>query len=129
MSGWRWIPLPIILAIHSRQIAEHGGIDGVRDQGLLESALARPQNLAAYKDPDVLDLAAAYGFGIANNHPFLDGNKRTAFVATRLFLALHGWTITASAQDKIDTFLKLAGGELKEKSLSTWLKGYSKTLL
>ncbi len=128
MSTWRWISLPVILAIHSRQISEHGGIDGIRDLGLLESALARAQNLAAYKDPTVFDLAAAYGFGLASNHPFLDGNKRTAFVATRLFLSLHGWTVAASAQDKIDVFLKLAAGKFSEQALSLWLKNGSSPL-
>lgn len=125
---WRWISLPVILAIHSRQISEHGGIDGIRDLGLLESALARPQNLAAYKNPTVFDLAAAYGFGLASNHPFLDGNKRTAFVTTRLFLSLHGWIVTAPPQEKIDIFLKLAAGKLSEQDLSLWLKNSGSSL-
>lgn len=98
------------------------------DQGLLESALTRAQNLAAYADPTVFALAAAYGFGIARHHPFLDGNKRTAFVATRLFLAIHGWTVEASAQEKIDIFLRLAAGDLSEEILSPWLQGVGKPL-
>ncbi|MBI1237971.1 MAG: type II toxin-antitoxin system death-on-curing family toxin [Alphaproteobacteria bacterium] len=105
------------------QLAEHGGLAGIRDQGALQSALARPRNLAAYGDPDLAALAAAYAFGIARNHPFADGNKRTAFVAMLLFLRLHDFVLTASDEDCVITFLKLAAGELTEAALSDWIRG------
>lgn len=113
-----------VRAIHSRQIAEHGGIDGIRDEGLLLSALARPQNLLAYSEeiPDISALAAAYSFGVARNHPFLDGNKRTAFVIMRTFLLLNGYDIEATQEEKYVTVLKLAEGNLSEGKLSAWIK-------
>ncbi len=119
-----WILEEIVLAIHSRQIAEHGGIDGIRDKGLLQSALARPQNLFAYSEetPDISALAAAYAFGIAKNHPFLDGNKRTAYVVMRTFLLLNGKDINASQEEKYITILKLAEGNLSEEELTNWIK-------
>ena len=98
-----WIETSVVRAIHDAQLAEHGGLAGVRDEGLLESALARPQNLLAYGMPDVADCAAAYGFGIARNHPFSDGNKRTAFVCTELFLALNGYGLTANDRSFVNT--------------------------
>ena len=93
---WVWIEPAVIRAVHEEQLAEHGGGLGTREMGLLESALARPMHLAAYGAPDVAALAAAYGYGIAKNHPFIDGNKRTAFVAVELFLMLNGWELTAT---------------------------------
>jgi death on curing protein len=120
---WTWVLESVALAIHEAQLAEHGGISGVRDAGLLSSAMARPQNLAAYGDrPDAADLAAAYAFGLARNHPFLDGNKRTAFVVMELFLNLNGWTLSADETECISTMLSLAAGDLPEKSLATWLR-------
>ena len=119
----KWLRLDAVLAMHKRQIAEHGGSDGVRDLGLLESALARPLNLHAYEpDADIASLAAAYAFGIAKNHPFIDGNKRTALVAMRTFLILNGHTLTATAEDKYLTILTLAAGDLSEEQLAEWLR-------
>ena len=121
-----WIRPDVVRAIHRRQIAEHGGADGVRDEGLLASALDRPRNLHAYGDPppDLAALAAAYGYGIARNHPFVDGNKRTALVLTRLFLALNGATFTASAASKYDTMMRLAAGEISEAAFAAWVRAH-----
>ena len=119
----KWLRLDAVLAMHRRQIAEHGGGDGVRDLGLLESALARPQNVAAYEpETDIARLAAAYAFGIAKNHPFVDGNKRTALVAARTFLILNGRNINATPVEKYTTFLRLAEGSLAEDELAAWLR-------
>ena len=119
----KWLRTDAVLAIHMLQIAEHGGGDGVRDTGLLESALARPRNIAAYEpDADIARLAAAYGFGIAKNHPFVDGNKRTALAATRTFIALNGYTLEATQQEKALTFLALADGSLSEDELAEWIR-------
>ena len=122
MSDWIWIDPAAIYAVHNQQLAEHGGSAGVRDAGLLESALARPQNLVAYGEPDVHDLAAAYGYGISRNHPFIDGNKRTAFVAVELFLSLNGFNLTATDVDCVITMLALAAGELREEAFARWLR-------
>ena len=122
MSDWICIGAAVIYAVHNQQLAEHGGSAGVRDAGLLESALARPQNLVAYGEPDVHDLAAAYGYGIARNHPFIDGNKRTAFVAVELFLRLNGFTLAATDVDCVITMLALAAGELREEAFARWLR-------
>lgn len=120
---WIWVADSVVYAIHEEQLAEHGGIAGVRDEGLLSSALARPQNSAAYgENPDAAALAAAYAFGIARNHPFLDGNKRTAFVVMELFLNLNGMNLNASDADCISTMLSLAAGDLSEKALAIWLR-------
>ena len=118
-----WISELLALAIHRRQLAEHGGLDGVRDPGLLQSALARPRHLFAYTDPtpDPPVLAAAYAFGIARNHPFIDGNKRTAAVVCETFLELNGVTLEASDADLYPVFLDLAAGALSEAELATWL--------
>lgn len=119
----KWLLVDAVLAMHKRQIAEHGGDDGVRDIGLLESALARAQNIAAYEpDADIARLAAAYGSGIAKNHPFVDGNKRTSLVATRTFIILNGFTLNATPIDKYTTFLQLAEGSLSEDELGEWLR-------
>lgn len=118
-----WLQDAVIEAIHLRQLAEHGGAAGVRDAGLLASALARPQQRFAYGDAGVslAALAAAYGYGIALNHPFVDGNKRTAFVATLLFLQLNGHDLRATPQERYETFLALADGSLSEADLAAWL--------
>ena len=123
MSELIWVSEELALAIHKRQLAEHGGMAGVRDAGLLSSALARPQHLLAYsKDqPAITTLAAAYGFEIAKNHPFLDGNKRTAYVVCRTFLMLNGHDLQATQEEKYTTFLKLAEGNLSEEELASWL--------
>ena len=125
---WRWIRLHEATAIHAEQIAEHGGLEGIRDQGLLESALARAENLAAYGKPDVCDLAAAYAFGLARNHPFADGNKRTAFVVSVPFLILNGRDLTATEVDVVTTILKLAAGELPEAELADWFRANSREI-
>jgi death on curing protein len=122
MTEPRWLPKDLILAVHDRQLAEHGGAGGVRDEGLLESALARPQNLFAYGEGDVAALAGAYAFGIARNHPFVDGNKRTAFVACELFLAANGYDLTASDEECLAMMLGLAAGELSEVEFVAWLR-------
>ncbi|MHC4953207.1 MAG: type II toxin-antitoxin system death-on-curing family toxin [Planctomycetota bacterium] len=119
-----WIEPAVVLAIHRRQLSEHGGLDGTRDAGLLESALARPRNVFAYApgEPDFAALAAAYAFGIARNHPFIDGNKRTAYVVCRTFLVLNGHDVVATREDKYVTFLDLAAGELSEEELGAWVR-------
>lgn len=120
---WAWVADEVVLAIHEAQLAEHGGIAGIRDEGLLSSALARPLNLDAYGDkPDAASLAAAYAFGIARNHPFLDGNKRTAFVVMELFLNMNGWVLNADDAECISTMLALAGGNIGENVLADWLR-------
>jgi death-on-curing protein len=122
MTEPRWLPKDLILAVHNRQLAEHGGGAGVRDEGLLESALARPQNLFAYGESDVAVLAAAYAFGIAKNHPFVDGNKRTAFVACELFLAANGHELAASDEECLAMMLGLAASEVSEAEFAAWLR-------
>jgi len=123
----RLLTLDAVLAIHRRQIAEHGGEAGLRDLGLLESALSRPRNIIAYAEKaDTAALAAAYAFGIAKNHPFLDGNKRTALVVMRTFLILNGADIDASQQDKYQTILALADGRLTEPDLAEWIRKQQK---
>lgn len=121
-----WLSESLVLAIHERQLAEHGGSTGVRDTGMLESALARPQHKFTYggDDIDMSALAAAYAFGIARNHPFVDGNKRTAAVACETFLNLNGYTLTATDTDLYPVFLALAGGEMEEESVGEWLRDY-----
>ena len=121
--AWVWVTDSVVLAIHEAQLAEHGGIAGTRDDALLSSALARPLNLEAYGEkPDAASLAAAYAFGIARNHPFLDGNKRTAFVVMELFLNLNGWILNADDADCISTMLSLAAGNLSENAVADWLR-------
>jgi death-on-curing protein len=124
MSEILWIDKHETLTIHAQQIAEHGGSDGVRDEGLLESALARPQNLLAYSDdaPSLARLAAAYAFGIARNHPFVDGNKRTALVVSLTFLLANGLKVTAPRDDRYFIFYDLAAGKLSEDELAKWLE-------
>ncbi|HEY0457633.1 MAG TPA: type II toxin-antitoxin system death-on-curing family toxin [Pyrinomonadaceae bacterium] len=124
MSEIKWLLEETVYAIHKRQIAEHGGSDGIRDEGLLSSALARPQNLFAYSEetPDISTLAAALAYGITKNHPFIDGNKRTALVVTRTFLLLSGFNILATQEDKYLAFLKLAEGSLDEEELAVWFR-------
>lgn len=122
MTDWRWIGLPVILAIHDRQIAEHGGLAGLRDSGALESALARPLNLANYGDPDAADLAAAYAFGLARNHPFADGNKRIAWIAARLFLADNASRLAFEKTEAVRLMQALAGGEIDEGALAEWFR-------
>ena len=112
------------MAAHAEQLAEHGGGEGVRDMGLLESAMARPQNLAAYGEPDATGLAAAYAYGIARNHPFVDGNKRTAAVVAETFLTLNGYRLEASDAELVVAFLALAAGELSEEEMADWFRSH-----
>jgi len=120
-----WISMDLIMAIHDRQLAEHGGSSGVRDYGMLESALARPEQKFAYGgvETDMIDLAAAYAFGLSRNHPFIDGNKRTAAVACEVFLELNGYSLVASDEDLYPVFIGLAAGEVDEIGLTEWLRG------
>ncbi|MBB5687509.1 type II toxin-antitoxin system death-on-curing family toxin [Sphingobium boeckii] len=125
MSGaWIWVSLAVAEAAHAEQLAEHGGGEGVRDAGLLESAMARPQNLVTYGDPDAAALAAAYAYGIARNHPFVDGNKRTAAVVSETFLMLNGYVLTATDAELVVAFLALAAGDLSEEELTDWFRGH-----
>jgi death-on-curing protein len=119
---WKWIDKSVLLVLHDESLALHGGASGIRDEGLLDSALARPVNLAAYGEPDVADLAASYGFGLAKNHPFVDGNKRAAFLAVGLFIFLNGKRLSATQVDATITMLALAAGELEEADFAAWLR-------
>lgn len=120
--NWVWIATQVAEAAHLEQIAEHGGGEGIRDAGLLESAMARPRNLADYGDPDIAALAAAYAYGIARNHPFVDGNKRTAAVVSETFLMLNGYGLNASDAEVVVAFVALAAGELTEDELADWFR-------
>ncbi len=124
---WRWLREDVVIAMHSEQIAEHGGSCGIRDAGLLSSALARSQNLAAYGEPSVFDLAAAYAFGVIQNHPFVDGNKRMGFLAAYVFLLLNGWELMAKEAEAVAVVMDLATGEMDEAGFSDWLKDHSLT--
>jgi death on curing protein len=121
-----WLREDVVLAIHRRQLAEHGGSEGVRDPGLLSSALARPRNLMAYSDspPDLAGLAAAYAFGILKNHPFLDGNKRTALVVARTFLKLNGCDLDTSQEEKYLAIMGLVAGRLTEEEFTDWIRAH-----
>jgi death-on-curing protein len=123
-----WSDLEVVLAIHDEQLAEHGGQSGVRDRGLLESALSRPQNQFAYGEHALPRLAASYAFGISRNHPFLDGNKRTSLVVAELFLVLNGSELTATDAECVTTFLHLAAGDLTEDQLTEWIAGHTAPL-
>ena len=120
--AWVWVPAASVFGAHARSIARFGGAEGVRDEGLLLSALARPENLAAYGEPDVFDLAAAYAFGIVRNHPFVDGNKRAAFLTAALFLLLNGRELVAAEPDATATMLAFAAGEVGEEDFAAWLR-------
>ena len=117
-----WLDAIDAIAIHDRQLAEHGGGTGLRDRTMLESAIARPQNQWHYESNDLASLAAAYAFGVARNHPFIDGNKRTAWVLARLFLVINGQTLTFDPTDAIKTVLALAAGDLSEDELADWFR-------
>jgi death-on-curing protein len=124
MAEPNWLRDDVVVAIHSRQLAEHGGLDGIRDPGMLSSALAHPKNAFAYSEPkpDISALAAAYAFGIAKNHPFVDGNKQTAYVLCRTFLKLNGRDLDAADIEKYQTFLSLAVGTIDEFQLAQWIR-------
>ena len=127
-QDWIWVALAVAEAAHAEQLAEHGGGEGVRDAGLLESAMARPRNLALYEEPDAAALAAAYAYGIARNHPFVDGNKRTAAVVSETFLMLNGYALTATDAELVVAFLALAAGELAEEELADWFRQHIASL-
>jgi death on curing protein len=122
MSKWQWIDKRALLLLHDESLAEHGGAQGLRDEGLFDSALARPLNLDACGDPDVCELAAAYGVGLAKNHAFVDGNKRVAFLAAGLFLRLNGYRLRATQAEATLTMLSVAAGDLDEAAFATWLR-------
>lgn len=124
--SWVWLKAAVLLAVHDEQIAEHGGSPGVRDSGLLDSAIALPLHIDTYGSPDAASLAAAYAFGIVRNHPFVDGNKRTGFVALELFLALNGFALTASDEDVVRVILDLAAGSVSEEELAGWVRRHLK---
>ena len=125
--SWRWVDVSVVLAIHDRQLAEHRGADGIRDPGLVESALARPVNLARYGEPDAAALAAACAWGLARNHGFVDGNKRTAWVAARLFLADNGYGLEFEPLDAIRIMEGVAAGNIDEATLADWFRSRVKS--
>lgn len=122
MTDWRWIAPDVVYAIHDRQLSEHGGAQGVRDRGVLDSALARPKSLAAYGQPEAAALAAAYAFGIVGNHAFVDGNKRTGWVVARVFLADNGHRLHVDKADAVRLIESLAAGALSEEALAAWFR-------
>lgn len=123
-----WLDERLVRAIQAEQLAEHGGARGLRDQGLLASAVARPRNKSVYANADLFELAAAYAYGLARTHPFVDGNKRTALVASFTFLAINGWEVDADETEAVAIFLDLAAGAIEEASLAAWLRGVSQPL-
>jgi death on curing protein len=122
VKRWRWVRADVVYAVHDAQLAEHGGLPGLRDEGMLESALARPRNQAAYGNPDAAALAAAYAFGLVRNHPFADGNKRTGWVTARLFLADNRYRLQFDPADAVRTVEALAAGKLSEAELAAWFR-------
>jgi death-on-curing protein len=125
----RWISKNGVLAMHNEQLAEHGGASGIRDESLLDSALAKPRNVFAYSEnSDIFRLAASYAFGIARNHAFLDGNKRTALVVSITFLFMNGWEVEASREETYFTFLHLAEGTISEDQLAAWFRSHTEPL-
>ncbi|QFZ81296.1 type II toxin-antitoxin system death-on-curing family toxin [Variovorax paradoxus] len=119
---WMWLSAKLMALVHEEQLAEHGGPAGIRDEGMLASAMGRPQHRALYESPDAAALAACYAFGIARNHPFVDGNKRTAFVAMEVFLDLNGFEFTASDEECVLQVLALAAGEVEEETFAQWIR-------
>ena len=120
--SWRWIDQRLLVLLHDESLAMHGGASGLRDAGLLESALSRPLNLAVYGEPDVAALAASYASGLAQNHPFVDGNKRAAFLSVGLFLGLNGRRLTASQAEATVAMFGLACGDVDEATFAAWLR-------
>lgn len=123
--SWRWKNKHALLLLHDESLAQHGGLSGLRDNGLLDSALARPQNLAVYGNPDIADLAAAYAVGLAKNHPFVDGNKRAAFLAVGLFFYLNSYRLTATPAEATLTMLAVASGDMDEAAFAGWLRAHT----
>lgn len=126
-TRWIWVDPTALRLLHEESLAEHGGAPGVRDEGMFESAMRRPRNLALYGDPDVADLAAAYAYGLARNHPFIDGNKRVGFLAAGLFLWLNGQRLAATQAEATLTMFALAAGELGEAEYAAWLRAHLRT--
>jgi death-on-curing protein len=124
-AGWKWVDKNVLLLLHDESLAEHGGLSGIRDDGLLDSALARPLNLAACGEPDFASLAASYAVGLTKNHPFVDGNKRAAFLAWGLFLFLNGYRLIASQSDATVTMLAVAADEMDEDALAAWVRNHA----
>ena len=120
--GWRWITRQALELLHEESLSLHGGASGLRDEGLLESALARPLNLASYGEPDLVALAAAYGVGLAKNHAFVDGNKRAAFLSVGLFLGLNGYRLVATQAEATLTMLGVAAGDMDEEAFAAWIR-------
>lgn len=127
MKNWKWMDRQVLLLLHEESLAEHGGATGLRNAGLLESALARPVNLALYEQPDAARLAASYGVGLAKNHPFMDGHKRAAFLSVGLFLALNGFRLHATQAEATLVMLALAAGELDEAAFAQWIRAHIKS--
>jgi death-on-curing protein len=126
MSQWNWISREVLLLLHDESLAEHGGAPGLRNEGLLESALARPLHAALYGAPDLAELAAIHGLSLAKNHPFVDGNKRVAFLSIGLFLAINGYRLTANQVDATRTMLGVAAGDIDEAALALWIRARMK---
>lgn len=125
MADRTWTDKQALMLLHDISLSEHGGSPGLRDEGLLVSALARPENLAAYEDPDTAALAAAYAFGLAKNHPFVDGNKRAALLAVGLFLDLNGLKLEVDQADAVETILALAAGEITGAEFADWIRAHA----
>ncbi|BBK34478.1 death-on-curing protein [Stella humosa] len=128
MTDWAWIDAKVVFAIHDRLIAEHGGVAGIRDRGAIEAALDRPRNLAAYGTPDIADLAAACACGLLRNHGFLDGNKRIAWMAARLFIALNGYAFSCNALDAVRMVEQAAARQSTEAEFAAWLRAQTTSL-
>ena len=126
--NWRWVDQRALVLLHDESLAEHGGSSGLRDAALLESALSRARNVAAYETPDYAALAAAYAHGIAKNHPFVDGNKRAAFLAAGIFLRMNGWRLTATQAEATVAMFGLAAGEIEEAAFAQWIRDHSTRL-
>lgn len=124
--SWRWVDRRVLLLLHDESLAMHGGASGIRDEGLLDSALGRPLNLVAYGEPDLAELAAAYAHGLAQNHPFVDGNKRAAFLAVGLFLGLNGYRLAATQAEATVAMFGLASGEIDEATFAAWIRESSR---
>lgn len=124
MSDWKWINRQVLLLLHDESLAEHGGAAGLRDEGLLDSAVGRPVNLALYEKPDAASLAASYGVGLAKNHAFVDGNKRAAFLAVGLFLMLNGFRLQATQAEATLTMLAVAAGDIDKATFGEWIRSH-----
>lgn len=122
MSQWKWVNRQVLLLLHDESLAEHGGAPGLRNESLLDSALARPLNLALYESPDIASLAASYGVGLAKNHAFVDSNKRAAFLAVGLFLAINGYRLSATQVDATLTVTDVAAGAMDEAAFAQWIR-------